>query len=592
MKRQIPCWVIGSFLISLLIVSACSSEEEIDIVSQQVDSSGSKVWTRLFTSNPTWLISNLQKQHINVTGSNHRLGFVDIHSSVEAREQVLQRFNSADEIIYSEDITPERSSASMLSLYHHPQEVSDFMDKIQAEYPDIALKVLLSDQLFEGQKIYAMKISDHVKQDEDEPTFILDGQMHAREFMTVEVAMDAMEYLTSHYAIDAEVKRWVDEMEIWIVPVVNPDGATYAFKRDRWWRVNRNPDCAVDINRNFSWSYRACWFSTDLCDADEAHGPAANSEPETQTMAALFDELRAMYYLNYHSYGEYILWPGGCKSIDDDALLREMGEQLNMIVKNDAGKTGEWTIGPTHSAIYSAPGSAIDEAYGAYGTMAFTFEINSRSFQPDYDAYRDITVKGQRAGWQYLLKRTLDGPSVNGHVVDATTGEPVIASYEFSNRPFTSGQLPLKTDKVGRFGHAVMANSTYTITVRAAGYLPETREVEVVEGPADIGIIALKRTENKAPTADAGVDGISASGALVTLDGSKSVDPDGEALTFAWVQIAGPSVILNNADTVNPSFSAPIVTEDTVLMFNLIVNDGTQSSAPDSVKLTIKPNFF
>ena len=89
---------------------------------------------------------------------------------------------------------------------------------------------------------------------------------------------------------------------------------------------------------------------------------------------------------------------------------------------------------------------------------------------------------------------------------------------------------------------------------------------------------------NSIPIADAGEDRQVMEGAFVTLDGSGSHDPDGEDLSYAWTQSAGPAVALNDANTVAPSFDADQIGE---LTFSLIVYDGTDYGDPDDVVVTV-----
>ncbi|MBK8257751.1 MAG: M36 family metallopeptidase [Polyangiaceae bacterium] len=92
---------------------------------------------------------------------------------------------------------------------------------------------------------------------------------------------------------------------------------------------------------------------------------------------------------------------------------------------------------------------------------------------------------------------------------------------------------------------------------------------------------------NLATKANAGADLVVDEGSLVALDASQSTDPENDALTFGWMQIAGPSIVLANAASLAPSFTAPEVAADTTLTFELTVSDGVNSDT-DSVSVLVK----
>ncbi len=97
---------------------------------------------------------------------------------------------------------------------------------------------------------------------------------------------------------------------------------------------------------------------------------------------------------------------------------------------------------------------------------------------------------------------------------------------------------------------------------------------------------------NQDAIANAGPDQPVAGNSTVSLDATGSTDPDGDPLTFAWAQTAGPSVTLNGANTATPSFTAPVATlAAQLLSFEVTVTDGIGQPSTDGVDITIAPNI-
>lgn len=94
-------------------------------------------------------------------------------------------------------------------------------------------------------------------------------------------------------------------------------------------------------------------------------------------------------------------------------------------------------------------------------------------------------------------------------------------------------------------------------------------------------------TVNQLPTANAGTAQTVNEKVLVALDGSASSDPDGTIVSYAWVQTVGTAVVLSNAGVENPTFTAPDVSVDETLTFELTVTDDKGATAKNTVNIAV-----
>jgi hypothetical protein len=94
--------------------------------------------------------------------------------------------------------------------------------------------------------------------------------------------------------------------------------------------------------------------------------------------------------------------------------------------------------------------------------------------------------------------------------------------------------------------------------------------------------------DNQAPIAKVGHYQVVKPGSRVTLDGSKSFDPDGDTLTYQWQQVYGAAVELDDGAGATPTFIAPA--KNTILVFKLVVNDGIRDSRPARAFIGIRSN--
>lgn len=244
----------------------------------------------------------------------------------------------------------------------------------------------------EGRPIYAFKVSDNAAVDENEPVVFLNGVTHAREPIGAYITLEFGAWLLDHYATDPEIQWLVDNREIWIVPVVNPDGFVYNESSDGYWRKNKRDNDGdgtfsesvdgVDINRNygFMWGYDDVGSSPDPS-SNTYRGTGPFSEPETQAIRDFVNGIQPSIALNYHSYSNLLLFPYGYANgvyAPDDALFRAMAVEMT--------RANGYTYGTPWEILYTANGAADDWMYGDTThprVLAFTPEVGEAFWQPD-----------------------------------------------------------------------------------------------------------------------------------------------------------------------------------------------------------------
>jgi hypothetical protein len=262
--------------------------------------------------------------------------------------------------------------------YHSYAETEQELLRLERDYPAVVRLFRLGTSL-EGRTIFALKISDRPDLDEDEPEVLFMGCHHAREWISVEVPLRFARYLAENWAADADVRRCLEEAEIWIVPLVNPDGLDYSIQTYRWWRKNRrfNADGSfgVDLNRNYGYMWGVDDDGSSPAPSSEVYrGAGPFSEPETAVVRDLCRARSFLSVVSYHSYGRLILYPWGWtdqpspRAALDRALAVRMAELIRAVNGRD------YAPEPA-SQLYLTNGDTVDYFGGTLGIPAFTVEL-------------------------------------------------------------------------------------------------------------------------------------------------------------------------------------------------------------------------
>ena len=142
-------------------------------------------------------------------------------------------------------------------------------------------------------------------------------------------------------------------------------------------------------------------------------------------------------------------------------MIKKIGDELASLLPVDSGR-GNYKPGTPWQILYSVDGSSMDYYYAAYGTLAYTFEVN-QDFQPSYDI-RDTTVAKHRKAWMYFINR-IQKNLVAVDVVDSKTGKTADALLAINTISHNKKELPFKTNKIGRF-FKVLDPGQYVISAK------------------------------------------------------------------------------------------------------------------------------
>jgi len=281
------------------------------------------------------------------------------------------------------------------SNYHDYAEMAAKTSQVAAAYPSLVQRFSIGSS-YQGRTLWALKVSDNVATDEAEPEVLFTANQHAREHLTVEMALYLLDQLTTGYASDSRIRNIVDTREIWIVPMVNPDGVEYdiATGSYRSWRKNRQPNSGstavgTDLNRNWDWQWGCCGGSSGTFSSETYRGASPFSAPETQRVrdfvnSRVIDNVQQIKaHIDWHTYSELVLWPYGYTTadtaagltVDDQAALATLGRRM--------AATNNYT--PQQSSdLYIADGTINDWLWGRYKIFSYTFEMYPRTSSPGF----------------------------------------------------------------------------------------------------------------------------------------------------------------------------------------------------------------
>ena len=319
-------------------------------------------------------------------------------------------------------------SRGTFGLWHTYSESAAFQDSLRLLYPHVVSEKWSLGQTHEGNEIWAFRVSANPDVDEDEPEILIDGMHHAREIMSSEFCIMFAEHLARNYGTDPEITWLLDNRELYVVPMVNPDGVLYNELTDPagggMWRKNRrnNGDGSygVDPNRNYPYQWGADDSGSSPYPSDITYrGPYAGSEPCIQALMAFHDSRDFITHDTIHTYSNLLLYPWGFTTspTSHDAVFMHMAEQMTRYNGYTAGQPGE--------VLYNVNGGTFDWVYGDLSghqlDYSFSTEIGGSSdgFWPPESRRYPLFLDNL---WPHLYLMRVAGPYVECHTAVVQAG--------------------------------------------------------------------------------------------------------------------------------------------------------------------------
>lgn len=326
--------------------------------------------------------------------------------------------------------------------FHDYESMTNELQEIADNYPDISELYNLGSSV-QYRTIWGLKITDNPDIEEYEAEVRICGAHHGNEFMSVELPLLLAWYLVENYDTDSYIEELIDNREIWIIPMVNPDG------REASTRYNAN---GVDLNRDYGYLW-----------GGEGGSSSPFSQPETQVIRDHALDNNFVLSLSYHTTAAYVnfIWNYKEQQTPDDEVVVDLSNQYAASTGYTAIRGYNW---------YQTRGDTNDFSYGCRGDIDWTIETENSNIEATWNKNRDAMLDIIDAADMGL----------SGIVTNAYNDEPINATVWVEEVYW-----PCFTDpKIGDY-HKALPPGTYTVTFQANGYKDETYTIEVPESFAD-----------------------------------------------------------------------------------------------------------
>ena len=290
----------------------------------------------------------------------------------------------------------------------------------------------------------------------------------------------------------------------------------------------------------------------------------ANTNPTAQIVSLDYSgsEIRAGSIVNFVGYAVDL---DGADTISSHTWSRVSGPSITILESEKGDEYEKNVINSYHEFVAPNVNSDVTIRFtvvdhiGKQAKDEITFTITPNS-APTANAGNDKVASPDAT-----VRLDGDGSDSDGDILtyewSQTSGEPITFSKNAKNAQFT----------------APTTEGTLTFELAVSDGGPVSTD--------SVNVIVRENLYD--PVANAGNSQATRSGDTVRLSGSGS-DQEGDPLSYSWRKTSGPGITLSDADTRNPTFTAPDIREEAVIVLELTVSDGERTGT-DTMTITVTP---
>jgi hypothetical protein len=415
---------------------------------------------------------------------NYRDGTAWAYACIRGFEAFLAE--SIEFTVYNPPGEWHRDEPAVKGSWDYYPSYSEYVEMMQSwadEYPHLCEYIDAGDST-EGRKILFLRITGDNEPGDPRPLFMYSSTMHGDETTGFVLMLRLIEYLLENYPGDARVARLMDNLEIWINPLANPDGTYFGGDGNIITSPRRFNANNVDLNRDFP-------------RAGEPLPGTADHQAETVAMMELMGSRHFILSANIHDGAEVMNYPWDFREQRhaDDAwfeyICREYADTAQQYSKPDymtflGGVTNgyDW---------YPISGGRQDYVTWHARGREVTMEINEIKHPPP-SMLPDFWEYNRRSLLNYMEQAMF---GIRGQVTDLTTGEPVRAKVRILDHD--NNYSNVYTDPSSGWYFRPAAEGFYDLSFSADGYINDTVSVQVRNGAAERIDISLVPGYTRSP---------------------------------------------------------------------------------------------